>query len=390
MSAKAFTGARLFDGERWHDRSALLVDDDGIAGIVPADDAGADAVRLDGGMLVPGFLDLQVNGGGGILLNDSPTLEGLATICAAQVPYGVTALLPTLITDTREITAATIAAGIAAAERRLPGFLGLHLEGPHLSLARKGAHDPALIRPMDEADLAALVAARPNLPNLLVTVAAETVDPQQIARLSAAGIVVSIGHSDAGYESVEAAAGAGATMATHLFNAMSQIGNREPGVAGAAISDGRLHAGLIADGIHVHPETIALALRAKRGPGRIFLVTDAMAVAGTELTSFTLNGRTIHRANGALRLEDGTLAGADLAMIDAIRFMHLTIGLTLEESLRMATVYPAGALGVSARHGRLGQGSAGDFVHLSDDLQVRGTWIGGKQVFSSHSAGPDF
>ncbi|HVW94256.1 MAG TPA: N-acetylglucosamine-6-phosphate deacetylase [Devosia sp.] len=383
MTSHAFTGARLFDGERWHDESALLLGDDGVAGIVPASEAGADAVRLDGGMLVPGFLDLQVNGGGGILLNDSPTVEGLATICAAQAPYGVTALLPTLITDTREITAATIAAGIAAAEAGLPGFLGLHLEGPHLSLARKGAHDPALIRPMDGADLAALVAARPKLPNLLATVAAETVDPQQIARLSAAGIVVSIGHSDAGYAAVEAAAGAGATMATHLFNAMSQIGNREPGVAGAAISDGRLHAGLIADGIHVHPETIGIALRAKRGPGRIFLVTDAMAVAGTDLASFTLNGRTIHRANGALRLEDGTLAGADLAMIDAIRFMHRTIGLTLEESLRMATVYPAEAIGVSARHGRLGQGSAADFVHLSDDLQVRGTWIGGRQVFAA-------
>jgi N-acetylglucosamine-6-phosphate deacetylase len=384
MTGKVFTGARIFDGEHWHDSAALIVDDAGVKRIAPADETGAfDAVRLDGGMLVPGFLDLQVNGGGGILLNDDPTVEGLRTICAAQAPYGVTALLPTLITDTRDITASTLAAGIAAAERGVPGFLGLHLEGPHLSLARKGAHDPALIRPMDDADLEALIAARPRLPNLLATVAAETVDPQQISRLSAAGIVVSIGHSDAGYEAVEAAAAAGATMVTHLFNAMSQIGNREPGVAGAAISDGRLHAGLIADGIHVHPATIALALRGKQGPARIFLVTDAMAVAGTDLTSFPLNGRTIHRANGALRLDDGTLAGADLAMIDAIRFMHRTIGLSLEESLRMATAYPAEAIGVSARHGRLGQGSAADFVHLSDDLQVLGTWIGGRQVFAA-------
>jgi len=383
MTATAYIGARLFDGERWHDDAALLVGADGVESILPAGEAGGyDNVRLDGGMLVPGFLDLQVNGGGGILLNDRPTVDGLRTICAAQAPFGVTALLPTLITDTRQITASAIAAGIAAAEEGVPGFLGLHLEGPHLSLARKGAHDPALIRPMDEEDLAALLAARPRLPNLLTTIAAETVDPQQIARLSAAGIVVSIGHSDAGYEAVEAAAGAGATMATHLFNAMSQVGNREPGVAGAAISDGRFHAGLIADGIHVHPATIRIALGAKQGPGRIFLVTDAMAVAGTDLTSFPLNGRTIHRANGALRLDDGTLAGADLAMIDAIRFMRQTIGLTLEESLRMATVYPAEAIGVSARYGRLGQGSVADFVHLSDELAVLGTWIGGRQVFA--------
>ena len=281
------------------------------------------------------------------------------------------------------MTARVVAAGIAAGEAGVPGFLGLHLEGPHLSIARKGAHDPALIRPMDEEDLAALIAARRRLPNLLTTVAAETVTPPQIAQLAAAGIVVSIGHSDAGFEAVVAAAGAGASLGTHLFNAMSQIGNREPGVVGAVLSDGRLFAGLIADGIHVHPEMIGIALRAKRGPGRIFLVTDAMSMTGTDLKTITLNGRTIHRAGGALRLDDGTLAGADLTMIDAIRFMRDRVGLSLEEALRMATVYPAAALGVGGRHGRLGTGAAANFVHLSAELTVRKTWIGGNEVFAA-------
>jgi N-acetylglucosamine-6-phosphate deacetylase len=172
-------------------------------------------------------------------------------------------------------------------------------------------------------------------------------------------------------------------MGTHLFNAMSQIGNREPGLVGAILADGRLHAGLIADGIHVHPETIGIALRAKRGPARIFLVTDAMSPIGTDVTSITLNGRRIHRANGALRLADGTLAGADLTMIDAVAFMHRRIGLPLEEALRMASLYPAEALGGEPRRGRLGEGSAADFIHVSGDLAIRATWIAGRCVFSA-------
>ena len=382
--AYALGGARIFDGRRWHDDAALLVRDGVIEGIAPAGSVLDRAVRpLSGGMLVPGFIDLQVNGGGGALLNDEPTLDSLRTICSTFARFGTTALLPTLITDTPEVTARTVAAGIEAAEAKVPGFLGLHLEGPHLSVARKGAHDPALIRPMDTADLEALIAARRGLPNLLTTVAAETVDPQQIARLTAAGIVVSIGHSDASFSTVAAAASAGARMATHLFNAMSQINNREPGVVGAVLASGRLFAGLIADGIHVHPVTIDLALRAKVGPGRIFLVTDAMSMTGTDLKTITLNGRTIHRADGALRLADGTLAGADLTMIDAVTFMHRQVGLPLDEALRMASTYPAEAMGLSAERGHLAAGAVADFVHLTDDLAVAGTWIAGNQQWSS-------
>jgi N-acetylglucosamine-6-phosphate deacetylase len=378
----ALAGARIFDGEAWHDDAALVVRDAMVEGIVGRDAVPADAeIRdLEGGLIAPGFVDLQVNGGGGVMLNDHPDVASIRAICAAHAPFGTTALLPTLITDTPQITAAAVAAGRQAAMEKVPGFLGLHLEGPHLSVARKGAHDPKLIRPMTEADLTALIAARKALPVLLTTVAPESVRPQQVAAIAAAGVVVSIGHTDTSYATARAFAEAGATMATHLFNAMSQIGNREPGVAGAAIDLGGVHAGLIADGIHVDPATIRIALRAKQRPGKIFLVTDAMATIGTDMATFTLNGRTIYRKDGSLRLADGTLAGADLDMISAVRFMHRVIGLDLAEALRMASTYPAEAVGQAHRLGRLAKGAAADIVALSDALDVKGVWIGGSQV----------
>ncbi|MBS3848901.1 N-acetylglucosamine-6-phosphate deacetylase [Devosia sp. BSSL-BM10] len=379
----AIAGVPIFDGHTWHKDAALLIEFGMVSAIVPSGDipARAERVHLDGGSIVPGFVDLQVNGGGGVLFNNDPSVGTIRTMCAAHAQFGTTALLPTLITDTVAVNIAAIAAGYAAAQQAVPGFLGLHLEGPHLSLARKGTHDPALIRPMDDSDLARLVAAATDLPNLLLTVAAETVTPQQITTLARAGITVSLGHSDASFADASAAYAAGASMATHLFNAMSQLGNREPGMVGALLSTPGAHAGLIADGIHVHPAAIELALRAKTGPGHIFLVTDAMSQTGTELTELTLNGRTITRENGALRLADGTLAGADLDMIDAVEFMHTRIGLPFEEALRMASLYPARALGVEGDHGHLSPGAIANFVHLSHSRKVQATWIAGTEAY---------
>lgn len=379
----AIAGARIFDGHDWHDDAALLLEFGMVSAIVPASAVPAHAamVRLDGGSLVPGFIDLQVNGGGGVLFNNEPSLAGIRTICAAHARFGTTALLPTLISDTVAVNMAAIAAGQAAVAHAVPGFIGLHLEGPHLALARKGTHDPALLRPMDDSDLARLRAARDILPNLLVTVAPEAVTPAQIAALREAGIVVSLGHSDASFEMASAAFAAGAGMTTHLFNAMSQLGNRAPGMVGATLHKPSVHAGLIADGIHVHPAAIQIALQAKTGPGRLFLVTDAMSQTGTDLKELTLNGRTITRSAGALRLADGTLAGADLDMIDAVIFMHSTIGLPIEEAIRMASLYPAQALGIDDSHGHLAPGAVASFVHLGDDHAVRATWIGGAQVY---------
>ncbi|WDR05860.1 N-acetylglucosamine-6-phosphate deacetylase [Devosia rhodophyticola] len=383
----AITGTRIFDGHDWHDQSALVIENGVVSAILPVDQlAGTEQQDLlDGGLLVPGFIDLQVNGGGGALLNDVPTLDGIRTICNAHAQFGTCALLPTLITDTPAITDKAINAGIAAYAANVPGFLGLHLEGPHLSVARKGAHDPDLIRPVEQADIDRFARASAALPNLLLTFAAETVPSDQIKTIVGNGAIVSIGHSEARRDQVNAAVDAGARMATHLFNAMSQMGNREPGLVGAVLSNGALYAGLIADGIHVDADSIGIALRAKRGPGRIFLVTDAMSLTGVADKSFTLNGRLITRTDGALRLADGTLAGADLTMIDAITFMHRTIGLSFEEALRMATLYPAQAIRIEQRFGHLQPGAIANFVHLSEDHAVRSTWIDGKTVFTAPS-----
>ncbi|KQZ82944.1 N-acetylglucosamine-6-phosphate deacetylase [Mesorhizobium sp. Root157] len=381
----ALFAARIFDGDAWHEDAALVIANGSIEAILPQGSLPADLNLVDGkdAILAPGFTDLQVNGGGGVMLNDHPDVASIETICAAHAPFGTTALLPTLITDTPEITAAAVSAGKEAAKLGVPGFLGLHLEGPHLSLARKGAHDPKLIRPMTGADQSALIEAKAGLPVLLTTVAPESATTDQVRALAQAGIVVSLGHSDAGYATAGSYAEAGASVVTHLFNAMSQIGNREPGLAGAAIDTGTLAAGLIADGIHVEAATIGIALRAKLGPARIFLVTDAMATIGTDMTSFALNGRTIYRKEGRLTLADGTLAGADLDMISAVRFMHEVIGVELGEALRMASAYPAQAVGQSHRIGRLAKGQAANVVALSEDLAVNGVWIGGDKVFSA-------
>lgn len=382
MTGFALSGAAIFDGRSWHQDRVILIAEGVVSALLPPEDvpAGTDWIDLDGGLLVPGFVDLQVNGGGGVLFNDDRSVIGLTRLCAAHFPFGTTALLPTLVTDTPEATRQALDAGIEAGRNRVPGFIGLHMEGPHLSVARKGAHNPDFIRPMDEADLTGLVAAKGELATLLVTVGVESVTPDQIARLAREGIIVSLGHTDTGIEGARAAFDAGARMVTHLFNAMSQLGNREPGLVGAALDRPEIWAGLIADGIHVHPAAMAAALRAKAGPGRIFLVTDAMSLTGTDRTSFSLNGREIIRAEGALRLADGTLAGADLTMIEAVRFMRHTIGVELDEALRMAALYPAMAIGRHDRLGHLCAGATASMVHLSDSLDVEGVWVAGSRV----------
>lgn len=385
MRPLALFGARVFDGSAIRDNVAVLVAGGMVIDVVGNDAIPADAQKRDlgGGLLAPGFIDLQVNGGGGVLLNEQPDLEGIRTICAAHARFGTTALLPTLITDNVEVTTKTIAAGLAAEEAKVPGFLGLHLEGPHLSVARKGAHDPALIRPMEQADLDRTIEARKGLTALLMTLAPENATNEQIAALHAAGVAVSLGHSDCGYVTAAAAVEAGARMMTHLFNAMSPLGHREPGMVGAALDLGHLNAGLIADGFHVDPASIRVALRAKRGPGRIFLVTDAMSTIGTDMTSFFLNGREIFREGGRLTLADGTLAGADIDMASCIRYMRDHVGIDLEEALRMAALYPAEAIGMTGRKGRLTHGHDADFAVIDGDINVISTWISGTPVFAA-------
>ena len=378
MPLHALAGARVFTGDRFLDAHAVLLDGARIADVVPSASlpCSTAAEDLGGGLLAPGFLDVQVNGGGGILFNDTPTAGGAAGVAAAHRRFGTTGCLPTFITDRPERQALAVRAVRDAIAAGRPGLLGLHLEGPHLAPARKGAHDPALIRPMDDADLDALLSA--GLDTLLVTVAAETVTPAQVRRLVDGGVVVSIGHSDATADRVRAAADAGARCVTHLFNAMSPLGHRAPGAVGAALDDGRLWGGIIADGVHVDPVALRVALRAKRGPGRLFLVSDAMPPAGAPGDRFTLSGRAVTRHGGALSFDDGTLAGADLTMDAALRFAVGALEQPLDEALRMASLYPAAMLGQGGARGRIAAGFAADLVLLDDGLDVRRTWIGGE------------
>lgn len=381
MPATLYYGADIFDGQTLGP-GALLVEDGRISAVLPTDAPapGARRVALDGGVLMPGFVDLQLNGGGGVMFNDAPTVETLSTMAEAHARLGALTILPTLITDTPEITEQAVAAIEAAVAARVPGIAGLHLEGPHLSLARKGAHDPALIRPMGEGDLTFLIGAAKRVPRLLVTLAPESVTNAQIAALAKAGVIVSLGHTDAGFETCRAAATAGAALATHLFNAMSQLASREPGLVGAVFATGRFDAGLIADGIHVHPAAMRAALAAKTGPGEIFLVTDAMAPAGSAITSFTLNGREIRREAGRLTLADGTLAGADLDMARALRVLRDDVGLALDRAFGMATRVPARVARLSDRAGALVPGRSADFLHLSQGLLLTRVWRQGRDL----------
>jgi N-acetylglucosamine-6-phosphate deacetylase len=381
MTRKIFTGARIFDGERFHDERALIVKDGRIEAIVGLNDLPkGEVVTLDGGVLSAGFIDAQVNGGGGRMLNDEPSPNSMYMIADGHRPYGTTALLPTLITDTAEATTAAIeAAKVAVKTNR--GVAGLHLEGPHLAPARKGAHLAELMRPVEDKDVKGFIAAREAIGTLLVTMAAEQVTVSQVRELSESGVIVSIGHSDSTSEAAEARFDAGARGVTHLFNAMSQLAHRAPGLVGAAIDHPAVWCGIIADGHHVDPKALRTALRAKRGEGKLFFVTDAMSLVGSQMDTFTLNGRTVRRERGGfcskLVLSDGTLAGSDVDMASTIRYGVTYLELTLAEALRMATLYPARFLRLADR-GHLSPGARADLVHFTDAIEVTATWLNGE------------
>ncbi|WP_373235930.1 N-acetylglucosamine-6-phosphate deacetylase [Cohaesibacter celericrescens] len=384
----AFCADQIFDGNSMHEQAALLVRDEQVVEILPQSSVPSHFRQWQstGDMIVPGFVDLQVNGGGGALFNDEPTVAGIETICSAHARFGTTALLPTLITDSANVRDRALAAGRDASAAKVAGYLGLHLEGPHLSVARKGAHVSDFIRPMDAEDLSALVAGRDQIGCGLITVAPENVSAEQVRALSKAGWNVSLGHSNCKAADAFAYFAAGASMVTHLFNAMSQLTNREPGLVGAALATDPVYCGLIADGIHVDIATMKVALRAKRDPGQIFFVTDAMSPTGTDVTEFILGGRTIYRRDGRLTLADGTLAGADIDMMSMVRHAVNVLDLPLEIALRMASTYPADAIGVPTK-GRLGDGCDADFLMLNKDLSLQSTWIAGQRRYETEPQG---
>jgi N-acetylglucosamine-6-phosphate deacetylase len=380
----ALIGARLFTGEAMLDGFALVLEGERIVDLVPDGNipAGAAVVRCpQGSILAPGFIDAQANGAGGVLFNDEPTEAAVLAIAKALRRSGGTGLLPTLITDDRAKMAKAAEAVIAASRHPGSGILGIHFEGPFISSNRPGVHNPRYIRPLDEEDIAFLTGLPERLPQgrVLLTIAPEEVEDGVIARLASSGIVISAGHTVASFERTCSAIGQGLRGFTHLFNAMPPISSRQPSVTTAALTGGDTWCGIIVDGIHVHPAVLKMALAAK-GPDRFFLVTDAMPPVGTDATGFELYGQRILRRDGRLVTEDGTLAGADIDMASAVRNCVHMLGLPLEESLAMASLRPAEFLRLDDRFGRLAPGYRADLVLLDQDLEVLGTWVGGRSA----------
>lgn len=344
-----------------------------IAAVLPPEACPPDAVELDGD-LVPGFIDLQVNGGGGVLLNDQPTVDGVAAIAEAHRAYGTTGLLPTLISDDLAVVAAAIAAVDAAIEAGVPGVLGLHIEGPFLAAAKKGIHNASKFRVLDADAITLLTSLRRG--RTLVTLAPEAAPAGAIRALVAAGAVVAAGHTEATYEDMRAAISEGLSGVTHLYNAMSPLSSRAPGVVGAALEDRSLWCGLIVDGHHVHPAALRVAYAAREGQGLV-LVTDAMPTVGTSAKTFTLGGQTITADDGRCVAPDGTLAGSNLTMADAVRNAQRLMGLDAHVALEMASAAPASALGLGDTRGAIRPGLRADMALIDAGGNVASTWIGG-------------
>ncbi|TPG42844.1 N-acetylglucosamine-6-phosphate deacetylase [Sphingomonas koreensis] len=355
------------------DRAEIAIDRGLIASIAPVTSGRVDW-DLDGGWLLPGFIDSQVNGGGGVLFNDDLSVGGIATIAGAHARFGTTALLPTLISDEAAAIAAALDAVDAAIAAETPGVVGVHIEGPFINIARRGIHEARRIRPLDDAMMALLT--RPRAGKVMLTLAPELCDPGDIRTLTRHGVIVSAGHSDASYEQARAAIESGVTGFTHLFNAMSPLQHRAPGMVGAALDCPGTWCGLIVDNAHVHPAAVRIAIAAK-GHSGIMLVTDAMSSVGTSDEEFTLQGKRILVRDGICTDADGTLAGSALDMATALRNTVAATGLSPVEVAPMAATTTAAFLGLSSSHGALAPGKRADWVWLDAALQPRETWIGG-------------
>lgn len=374
--ASALINARMVlpDGER-SDR-CLIIEDGRIAAIGEKVPDGAEQIDLGGALLLPGFIDVQVNGGGGRLFNDDPSLDTIATMAAAHRRFGTTGLLPTLISDDFSVISRAIEAVDEAIDAAVPGILGIHIEGPFLSNKRRGIHLASMLKPFDDRFVEVVCCSRRG--KTLVTVAPECITPDQIRHLVDSGVIVSAGHSDADYETVRAAIDAGMTGFTHLFNAMSQLTNRAPGMVGAALEDRSTYAGIIVDGHHLHPATFRVAVNAK-GPDRLMLVTDAMPTVGAEEDEFMLQGRSIRRDGDRLVSKEGVLAGSTLTMAAAVANAIDQGRLDLISAVRMASRTPARFLGLGGERGAIEVGLSADLVAMTDNFHVSRTWIGGRE-----------
>ncbi|MFC3654952.1 N-acetylglucosamine-6-phosphate deacetylase [Xanthomonas hyacinthi] len=378
MTTTALRNARVLGEDGFLDGVSVLLHGGRIAALLDDGDArvAAATTQLDlgGGTLLPGFIDLQVNGGGGVLFNNRTDVAALRRIGQAHRRYGTTGYLPTLISDDLEVMRVAIAATRQAIAAGVPGVLGIHLEGPYLAPARKGTHNVDKFRVPDAAELALATSLDNGV--TLITLAPERLPAASIRTLAAAGARVFAGHTAGSYDEIRAGLDAGVCGFTHLYNAMSPLQGRDPGAVGAALEDRHAWCGLIVDGVHVHPASLRVALAAKPR-GTLFLVTDAMPMVGADSPSFDLYGETITAVDGVVRNAAGALAGSALDMASAVRNSVQWLGVTLDEAARMASLYPAQCLGLDDRYGRIAPGYQADLVLLDDALQVRQTWIGG-------------
>jgi N-acetylglucosamine-6-phosphate deacetylase len=381
MTKRFFTGCRVFTGETIVSGLGVVVEDGQIVALSSEPPTGADVLTLpEDSLLAPGFLDLQVNGAGGVLLNDDPSPRTVRTIARTVRRFGVTGVLPTFITGPKDAMLKACASAAEAMAEPGSGVLGIHLEGPFISADRRGIHDLASVRAPQADDVEAVLAASDRLQaaggRLLLTLAPEAVDDATLSRFAAAGVVLSVGHTAANFERTQEALALGARCFTHLTNAMPPIHNRDPGPVVAALDSHDAWCGLIADGHHVHPGLMRAIVAAK--PGKVFLVTDAMAPLGTTADSFVLDGRTIFRRDGRLASAEGVLAGADIDMVQSVRNVVALLNQPVAEALRMASLYPAACLGIDNRYGRIAPGYKADFALLDAQLAVSKTWIGGR------------
>jgi N-acetylglucosamine-6-phosphate deacetylase len=371
VNGRVLTGAGLVSGQN------LLLSGARIEALVdPTDSRCADAVivNLGGQLLLPGFIDVQVNGGGGVLFNDDPSAESVRAIGSAHRRFGTTGFLPTLISDDLGTIGRAIDAVQSSLDAGMPGVLGINIEGPFLNRSRRGVHDPKHLRRLDTTSVSLLSRLRGG--RTVLTLAPEMTTPDIIAQLTAAGILVSAGHSEASFAATTAAIAQGLRGFTHLFNAMARLEPRDPGIVGAALYDENTWCGIIVDGHHVDPIVLKLALRSKRHD-RFMLVTDGMPVVGSSEPTFVLQGRTIRVIDGICRDENGTLAGTALDMAAAVRNAVSLLGLDIVEAARMASEYPAEFLGLGHELGRIAPGYRANLVLMDDELKVQKTWIEG-------------
>ncbi|UOF15210.1 N-acetylglucosamine-6-phosphate deacetylase [Lysobacter capsici] len=373
--ALAFVNGRVLSERGFESDLSVIVEDGHIVAVLPGPAPnGVEVVDLRGQYLVPGFIDTQVNGGGDVLFNDAPDVDGLRRIAQAHRRFGTTGMLPTLISDDVSVMLRAIDAVREAIAQNVPGILGIHLEGPYLAAARKGVHNPDKFHTPSEAELDQIASL--EVGKTLLTLAPERFDNATLQALAARGVVLSAGHTAADYDRLRDAFAHGVSGVTHLFNAMTPLGSREPGGVGACIEDPNAWCGVIVDGEHVHDASLRIAIAAKPR-GKILLVTDAMPPVGGEQDDFTLYGQTMTCRNGKCTTADGTLAGSALDMATAVRNTVQRLGLPLDEACRMASAYPADFIGLGHELGRIAPGYRADLVALDDGLRVTGSWIGG-------------